>query len=88
VGKGVLAFVLIKADPKMYKSMLETLKEMDEIYELYDVTGEYYCLAKIRVGSREELANLLDKIGEVEGVLSTYTLYVLKVLKEKRIIDV
>lgn len=88
VGKGVTAFVLVKADPKKYSRVLEELTKIPDVYELYDVTGEYYALAKIRVGSREELARILDTIGNVDGVTSTYTMYVLRVIKEERKIRV
>ncbi len=83
VGKGVVAIVAITADPKKFEYVLEKLKEIDDIYEIYDVTGEYYAILKIRVGTREELARLLDKIGSIDGVLSTRTMYVLRVIKEE-----
>lgn len=84
IGFNVLAFVLIKADPKRYKEVLEKLREIKNIVELYEVTGEYMGLAKIRTRTQEELVKTIDEIGEVEGVTATYTMYVLKVLKEER----
>ncbi|ARM75167.1 Lrp/AsnC family transcriptional regulator [Acidianus manzaensis] len=86
IGMNVLAFVLLKADPKKYEKVLDTLKEMKEIYEIYDVTGEFYALLKVRVCNKEELAKVLDKIGNMEGVTSTYTMFVLRTLKEKKLI--
>lgn len=59
------------------------MKELEDVYEIYDVTGEYYAILKIRVGSREELARLLDKIGSIDGILSTRTMYVLRTIKEE-----
>ena len=56
---------------------------MPDVYEIYDVTGEYYTITKVRVSNREELANILDKIGKIEGVESTRTMYVLRVIKEE-----
>ncbi len=84
VGFNVLAFVLIKADPRRYKDVLERLREIRSIVELYEVTGEYMGLAKIRTRSQEELVKVIDEIGGVEGVTGTYTMYVLKVLKEEK----
>lgn len=86
IGMNVLAFVLLKADPKKYEKVLEALKEMKEIYEIYDVTGEYYALLKVRVEDKEELAKVLDEIGNMEGVTSTYTMFVLRTIKEKKTI--
>ena len=88
VGKGTLAFILIKAQPKLYDNVLGKLSKLKDIYELYDVTGEFYALAKVRVGNREELAKLLDEIGRIDGVESTYTMYVLRVIKEKKTINI
>jgi len=51
------------------------------------VTGEYYALLKVRVKSREELATILDKIGNMDGVTSTYTMFVLRTIKEMKTID-
>lgn len=87
IGYNVMAFVLIKADPKKYESILKTISEYKEVYEIYDVTGEYYALLKVRVKSREELAVVLDKIGNMEGVTSTYTMFVLRTVKEIKVVD-
>ncbi|AKV73794.1 MAG: Lrp/AsnC family transcriptional regulator [Metallosphaera sp.] len=87
IGLNVLAFVLIKAEPKKYEEILKKLVEMNEIYDIYDVTGEYYALLKVRVRSREELAKVLDYIGKLEGVTSTYTMVALRTIKEKKYLD-
>ncbi|MDT7860621.1 MAG: Lrp/AsnC family transcriptional regulator [Saccharolobus sp.] len=87
IGLSVVAFILIKADPKKYDSILKQLVEMKEVYEIYDVTGEYYAMVKVRVPTREDLAKVLDKIGNMDGVTSTYTMLVLRVIKDKKEID-
>ncbi|BDC18068.1 Lrp/AsnC family transcriptional regulator [Acidianus sp. HS-5] len=84
VGMNVLAFVLLKADPKNYEDILKKLAEIKEVFEIYDVTGEYYALLKVRVSDKEELARVLDKLGNMEGVTSTYTMFVLRVIKDKK----
>jgi len=83
VGKNVVAVVALSVDPRKYNDVLEKLKELDDVYEIYDVTGEYYTLLKIRVSSKDELASLLDKIGKIDGVESTRTMFVLRVIKEE-----
>ena len=82
VGKGLTAITLIKADPLKYHEILEKLKSMDDVYEVYDVTGEYDAVVKLRSNSREELARLIDSIGQIRGVISTLTMIVLKTIKE------
>lgn len=83
VGKDVVAIVALTVDPKKYENVLAKLKEMPDVYDIYDVTGEYYTILKIRVGSREELTKVLDEIGEIEGVESTRTMFVLRTVKEE-----
>ncbi len=83
VGKGLTAFILIKADPQRYPNVLETLKKIDDIYEIYDVTGNYYAIAKIRTGTREDLTKIIDKVGLIEGITSTETAIVLRNIKEE-----
>lgn len=83
VGKDVVAIVALTADPRKYDEVLEKLKAMQEVYEIYDVTGEYYTILKVRVGSREELTKVLDAIGRIEGVGSTRTMFVLRAVKEE-----
>ena len=47
------------------------------------MTGEYYTITKVRVKNRDELARVLDQIGSIDGVQSTRTMYVLRVIKEE-----
>lgn len=86
-GKGVTAFVMLKAEPKKYEEILHFLQNMREVYEIYDVTGEYYAIIKVRVENREILAKVLDEIGNQEGIVNTYTMFVLRTLKDTRSID-
>jgi len=83
IGKGLTAFVLIKAEPQKYIQALDMMKEIDDIYEIYDVTGNYYSIVKIRTSSREKLAKIIDQIGMIEGISSTETTIVLRKIKEE-----
>jgi len=83
LGKNLAAFVLINANPKRLQVVLNSLQNMEDVYEVYDVTGTFYIIAKIRAENREELAKLIDQIGEIEGVTSTETAIVLRAIKEE-----
>ncbi len=83
VGKETLAFVMLKVNPNVYTKVLPILMKMDEIYEIYDVTGAYYAILKIRTKSTEELAAIIDKIGMIEGITGTETAVVLRSIKEE-----
>jgi len=88
LGKGLTAFVLINTDPKKLEDVLSTLSNMDDVYEVYDVTGTYYAIVKIRTKNRETLAEIIDQIGMIDGVTRTETAIVLRCVKEETRIKV
>ncbi|MFQ5711898.1 MAG: Lrp/AsnC family transcriptional regulator [Candidatus Geothermarchaeales archaeon] len=83
VGKAITAFVLVKATPTQFPKVLEALKKIDNIYEIYDVTGVYYSILKVRAKDHAELAQTLDSIGTIRGISSTETSVVLRAIKEE-----
>jgi len=83
LGKNLTAFVLINTDQKSLRNVLASLQGMEDVYEAYDITGPFYAIAKIRAGSREELARIIDQIGLIDGVTSTETAIVLRCIKEE-----
>jgi len=83
LGKSLTAFVLINTDPKKLDDVLNTLSRMDDVYEVYDVTGTYYAIVKIRTESKEKLAEIIDQIGMIDGVTRTETAIALKCVKEE-----
>ena len=82
LGYQLTAFVAISANPGKYEKVLNELAEIEEAQEIYDVTGDYYCLVKLRAPDREALAKILDRIGALDGVVSTETRIVLRTIKE------
>jgi len=88
VGKATVALVLLKAEPSLYNEALQELARMEDVYEIYDVTGPYYAILKVRTSSPEELASAIDRIGAVRGVLSTETAMVLRAIKEEKMLKV
>ena len=84
VGRGLTAIVSIKAEPSLYSEVLRKTVEMEDVYEVFDMTGEFYAILKVRAKDIENLAEILDRIGSIEGVASTQTEVVLKTLKEQQ----
>ena len=82
VGKTLTAIVLVRADPKAFPGMLDALKKLDDIYEIYDVTGQYYSILKIITDSTEGLSRIILEIGNIDGVAGTETMIVLRTVKE------
>ncbi|MBC7120120.1 MAG: Lrp/AsnC family transcriptional regulator [Candidatus Methanosuratus sp.] len=82
VGKSLSAFILIKADPKKYSEVANLIKDLPDVTEAFDVTGPYYLICRVDVLNKEALSEVIDRMGRVEGVLSTETAIVLKEIKE------
>ncbi|NJE09394.1 Lrp/AsnC family transcriptional regulator [Thermococcus sp. MAR1] len=82
LGFKILAFILIKAKAGEYSHVASELKKYPEIVEIFETTGDHDMLVKIRTRGSEELNEFLDTIGEIEGVVATHTMVVLKVHKE------
>lgn len=82
LGLNILAFVLIKSKAGMYSHVATELKKHPKIVEVYETTGDYDMLVKIRARDSDELNAFLDRIGDIEGVESTHTMVVLKTHKE------
>jgi DNA-binding Lrp family transcriptional regulator len=82
VGKGTIAFIMVKAAPNEYPNVLQELKKIKDIYEIYDVTGPSYAILKVRTENPERLAELIDQIGAIRGIESTETSMVLRNVKE------
>jgi Lrp/AsnC family transcriptional regulator for asnA, asnC and gidA len=83
VGKQVTAFALVRAEPKSYAKVLVELQNLDDVCEVYDVTGAYYSIIKMRTSTSEQLAKVLDKIGEIDGIVGTETVIALRTIKEE-----
>jgi len=82
VGKSLTAIVLVRANPKAFPGMLNALMKFDDIYEVYDVTGQYYSILKIRTTGTDELSKIIDAVGVTDGVEGTETIIVLRTVKE------
>ena len=82
VGKPLTAIVLVRANPKAYDGTLEALRKLEDVYELYDVTGQYYCILKVRTSGTEALGKIMDEVGRIDGISGTETIVVLRTVKE------
>ena len=75
--------MLVRAQPKSLPGMLDQLRKIDDIYEIFDVTGQYYSILKIRTGDTDQLRKIIDRIGLIEGVAGTETIILLGTVKEE-----
>ena len=74
---GVGAYVMIVFEPKQSAGVVSALKTMSAIESVQSVSGKIDLMARVNVNTPEDLDRLLDKIGAIEGVLSTESALIL-----------
>ncbi|MCI0913734.1 Lrp/AsnC family transcriptional regulator [Pseudomonas sp. NPDC089743] len=74
---GLQAYVGIKVQPRSGKEVVRRLAAMGQVQQLCAVSGEFDYVAWLRSDSPEQLDQLLDQIGSVEGVEKTTTSIIL-----------
>lgn len=74
---GLQAYVGITVQPKAGREVLKSLNGMAQIQQLCAVSGEFDYVAWLRTDSPEQLDELLDEIGGLEGVDKTTTSIIL-----------
>jgi DNA polymerase III epsilon subunit family exonuclease len=70
----VTAIVLIKADVASIPETAEAIAQIDEVSEVYSVTGEFDLVAMVRVRGHEELGDVIPgTLNKIPGVTHTET---------------
>jgi Lrp/AsnC family leucine-responsive transcriptional regulator len=77
VGGGLQAYVGITVQPRSGKEVLRRLSVLPQVQQLCAVSGEFDYVAWLRTDSPEQLDDLLDLIGSVDGVEKTTTSIIL-----------
>jgi DNA-binding Lrp family transcriptional regulator len=67
----IRAHVLIKVKGKLARAAEKQLHSMPEIITLHAISGVYDLIAELEASSAVELNELIDRIGELEGVEET-----------------
>lgn len=77
VDGGLQAYVGITVQPRSGKEVLRRISTMAQVQQLCAVSGEFDYVAWLRTDSPEQLDQLLDQIGSVDGVEKTTTSIIL-----------
>ncbi len=81
----LLAFVDIFVDSPHMDDVVEALAKLDNIEELYEVTGEFDIVTLVKTDDIEQFRDVLkNKIMKIRGVKSTVSSIVLKTHKGPR----
>jgi len=75
---GILVVLDVTAKSQELDRVAQTLRDIPEVSDLYEVTGEYDLVALIKTDSITSLRNLLkNKILSIEGISGTNTLVII-----------
>lgn len=77
MGGGLQAYVGIKVQPRSGKDVVKRLSAMAQVQQLCAVSGEFDYVAWLQTDSPEQLDQLLDQIGSLDGVEKTTTSIIL-----------
>lgn len=78
------AYVNLAVDPHLGTQVANALERMAEVEALYTVSGKIDLVAIIRVNAPAELDQVLDRIGEMDGVRDTDSAIVLSTKFDRR----
>ncbi|MEA1963663.1 MAG: Lrp/AsnC ligand binding domain-containing protein [Candidatus Aerophobetes bacterium] len=79
------AFILINADAGKTWEIIEGLKKIEEVVEVYSTAGEYDIIAKIIFPNLKTLGEIVPKnIQNIRGIKRTNTLLTFEVYKYRR----
>ncbi|OZG71907.1 AsnC family transcriptional regulator [Hahella sp. CCB-MM4] len=81
--KLITAQVMIEINPKLGKQVTNSLARISQVQSLYTVNGQYDLIAIIRAENTQQLDEVLDKIGEIDGIEKTMSSIVLSTKFER-----
>lgn len=71
----ITAIVLMQVEPRAIPDTAQALADLDDVSEVYSVTGEFDLVAIVRVRTHDALADVVTgEIAKVEGIERTETL--------------
>ena len=86
IGLDITTIIIIQTESELHESVKEELSKLDEVSEVYSVSGEYDILIKVWVPNIEELNKLMNsKIRSIEGVEDLTEMIVMERVKEEMV---
>lgn len=80
----ITTIVLIKADPQSLTQAATRIAGIDDVQEVYSVSGEWDLVAIVRVAEYERIADVVThQIASVPGIARTMTLTAFRAYSKK-----
>ncbi len=70
------AFILINCDFKSANEVINQLKDISEVVQVYPVDGVYDILSKINAANEDDLSKVVLRIRYLDSVISTLTMII------------
>lgn len=81
IGLNVHALIGIDTTPESYIYVIESLKSMNEVKNLYSSTGDHMLMVETILKNSEELSNFVKKLEKIRGVTRVCPAILLEKLK-------
>lgn len=76
------AFILIEVEPGQVEAVANRLIEIEPVHEVYSLSGEYDILAKVVVGSMDEVPDVVTQhVQKIPGIRKSHTLFAFSAFK-------
>ncbi|MCX8201191.1 MAG: Lrp/AsnC family transcriptional regulator [Candidatus Caldarchaeum sp.] len=75
------AALMLRIDPSRIDLVLEELKEMREVFNIYQLSGDYDAIAVVMGRDLGHIHEIVERVKRIKGVLSVNTLVTLRVVK-------
>jgi DNA-binding Lrp family transcriptional regulator len=86
IGLDITTIIIIQTESEKHESVKEELSKLDEVSEVYSVSGEYDILIKLWAHDIEELNQVMNtKIRSVDGVEDLTEMIVMERVKEEMV---
>jgi DNA-binding Lrp family transcriptional regulator len=72
--KGMPVFFIAKSELGEVKKVADALAKIDEVSEVYMITGEFDILARLNVKPGEAIDLVVEKLLKIEGIKETRTI--------------
>ena len=83
LGLKITAIIIIQSESEKHKKVENKLSELEEVSEVYSISGEYDILIKVWAHNLEELNRIVNtKIRSVDGVEDLTEMIVMERIKE------
>ncbi len=86
IGLSITTIIIIQTESEKHESVKEELSKLDEVSEVYSVSGEYDILIKVWVRDIGDLNKLMNtKIRSIDGVEDLTEMIVMERVKEEMV---